>query len=66
MLLFADRVNVVEGILDDLAHGHVPNVFAEMGGRAAWRHDRAGVVRKAAVAAAAVGLVVYLARRRRR
>lgn len=66
MLLFADRVNVVEGILDDLAHGHVPNVFAEMGARAEWRHNRAGFVRKALIASAAIGLAVYLVQRRRR
>jgi len=66
MLLFADRVNVVEGILEDLAHGHIPNVFAEMGGPAEWRHNRAGFVCKALVASAVVGLVVYLQRRRRR
>jgi len=66
MLLFADRVNVVEGIVEDLAHGHVPNVFAEMGARAEWRYNRAGFVRKALIASAAVGLAVYLVRRRRR
>jgi hypothetical protein len=66
MLLFADRVNVVEGILDDLAHGHVPNLFAEMGGPAEWRHNRAGFVRKAMIATAVAGLAVYLMRNRRR
>jgi hypothetical protein len=66
LLLFADRVNVVEGILQDLAHGHVPNIFAEMGIRSEWRYNRAGLVRKALVASAAVGLAVYLLRRRRR
>lgn len=67
MLLFADRVNVVEGILDDLAHGHVPNIFAEMGGPAEWRYNRAGFVRKALIAGAVVGtLALYLGRRRRR
>ncbi|MGV3493321.1 MAG: hypothetical protein ACO1OY_05580 [Ramlibacter sp.] len=66
MLLFADRVNVVEGILDDLAHGHVPNLFKEMGGPAEWRHNRAGFYRKAAIAGAAVGVLLYLNSRRRR
>jgi hypothetical protein len=66
MLLFADRVNVVEGIVEDLAHGHVPNLFAEMGGPAAWKHDRAGLVRKALVAGAVVGLIVALRARKRR
>ncbi|MBC5765096.1 hypothetical protein H8R02_11580 [Ramlibacter sp. GTP1] len=64
MLLFADRVNVVEGILDDLAHGHVPDILGEMGIRAEWRYNRAGFVRKALIASAAIGLLVYMARRR--
>ncbi len=29
-LILADRVNVVEGIIDDLVHGHIPNIFAEL------------------------------------
>jgi hypothetical protein len=66
MLLFADRVNVVEGILQDLARGHVPNIWAEMGGPAEWRYNRAGFMRKAAIATVVVGMLVYLARRRRR
>jgi hypothetical protein len=66
MLLFADRVNVVEGIIDDLAHGHVPNLFKEMGGPAEWKYNRAGFYRKAAIAGAVVGLLVYMNGRRRR
>ena len=66
ILLAADRVNVGEGLLSDLAHGHVPNIFAEMGGPAEWRYNRAGFVRKALVGAALVGAAVYLSRRRRR
>lgn len=31
LLLFADRVNVVEGLIDDFRRGHIPNIFAEMG-----------------------------------
>ena len=67
MLLFADRVNVVEGIIDDLAHGHVPNLFREMGGPAEWRYNRAGFYRKAAIAGAVFGLVLMMnsARKRR-
>jgi hypothetical protein len=66
ILLAADRVNVVEGLLEDLAHGHVPNVFAEMGIRAEWKHNRAGLVRKALIAGAVAGAAYYLMRRRRR
>jgi hypothetical protein len=66
MLMAADRVNVVEGILDDLGRGHVPNLFREMGGPAEWRHNRAGFVRKAAIAGAIVGVLLVINSRRRR
>jgi hypothetical protein len=65
ILLAADRVNVGEGLLSDLAHGHVPNIFAEMGGPAEWRYNRAGFVKKALIVSATVGVAVYLLRRRR-
>jgi hypothetical protein len=64
MLLLADRVNVVEGLGQDLARGHVPNIFAEMGMRAEWQHNRAGLVRKVAVGTALAGVAYYLLRRR--
>jgi hypothetical protein len=66
ILLAADRVNVVEGIGEDLAKGKVPNVFAEMGIKAEWQHNKAGLVKKAALATAIVGTAVYLMRRRDR
>ncbi len=66
LLLAADRVNVVEGIGEDLVHGKVPNVLAEMGIKAEWEHNRAGLVKKAVIAGAVVGTVAYLMRRRER
>lgn len=66
LLLFADRVNVVEGIGEDLMQGHVPNVLSEMGIKAEWRHNRAGLVRKAAIASAVVGIGYYLMTRKSR
>jgi hypothetical protein len=64
LLLVADRVNVVEGIAGDLAHGRVPNVLGEMGIRAELRYNPTGLVKKAAVAGAVVGIAYYLMRRR--
>ena len=32
-LVLADRVSVVEGVVGDLKHGHVPNILAERVGR---------------------------------
>lgn len=64
MLLGADRINVAEGVADDLSRGRIPNLPAEMGIRAEWRHNRAGFLRKAAVAAALSALAVALLRNR--
>lgn len=48
-LLLADRVNVVEGIVDDLKHGHIPNIFAEKGWNAEWKYNRNGLIKKVVV-----------------
>ena len=66
ILLAADRVNVVEGIGEDLAKGKVPNVLAEMGIKSEWEHNKAGLAKKVAIGAAVVGTAVYLMRRRER
>jgi hypothetical protein len=63
LLMVADRVNVVEGLVDDLSRGRVPNVLGEMGIRAEWQHNPAGLVKKAAIATAVVGATWYLMRR---
>jgi hypothetical protein len=65
MLLFADRVNMVEGIGCDLMRGHVPNIFAEMGWKAELQHNRPAFLRKVATISALTALGVYLVRRRR-
>jgi len=65
MLLAADRVNMVEGIVEDLAQGHIPNVLGEMGIRAELRHNPAGLVRKALIATVVVGGIVAIRKRRR-
>jgi hypothetical protein len=59
ILLGADRINVVEGIVDDLAHGHVPNILGEMGIKAEWQHNKKGLATKVAIAGA-IGAAAYL------
>jgi hypothetical protein len=60
-LMLADRVGVVEGYVEDLSRGHVPNVFAERGWKAEWQHNRKSLVTRVAVGAALASLaVVYL------
>ena len=64
-LMLADRINVVEGVVEDLARGHVPNIPAEMGIKAQWQHDRTRLVTKLAVGAAlATAAYAMLSRRR--
>lgn len=61
-LLLADRVNVVEGVLQDLSKGHIPNIIKEKGWTAEWKYNRKGAVQKIAVAAGvavAIGMLVY-------
>ena len=63
ILLGADRINVVEGIVEDLAHGHVPNILGEMGLKAEWQHNKAGLAKKVAIAGAVGAAAYYLFKR---
>ena len=58
MLMGADRVNVVEGVVQDLARAKIPNIPAEMGIRSEWKHNKQGLAKKIAVTAA-VGAGAY-------
>ena len=61
LLLLTDRVNVVESVLDDLLHGHVPNIFAKKGYKTEWEHNKTRLVIKlTTVAALVAGTVVLL------
>ncbi|TPE42963.1 hypothetical protein [Pontibacter mangrovi] len=63
-LILADRVDEVEGIIDDLKQGHVPNIFAEKGMKAEWKYNRKGLLEKMAVMAAVTTAAVLLLRRK--
>lgn len=65
-LLLADRVNVVEGIIDDLKKGYIPNILAEKGWKAAWRYNRNGMIKKLAIAALATTAVILLSSRKKK
>jgi hypothetical protein len=55
-LVLADRINVVEGILDDLSRGRIPNTVAEAGGRAQWRYNRRRMIDRLLFSAALAGI----------
>ncbi len=57
-LVLADRVGVVEGVLADLTHGHVPNIFGELGGKAEWKYNRKTLVTGVLVGAVLASVAV--------
>ena len=57
-LVLADRVSVVEGVLEDLKQGRVPNLFAERGWKAEWEHNRTSLVRRILIRAVLVSAAV--------
>jgi hypothetical protein len=64
-LMLADRVGVVEGVLDDLKHGRVPNVFAELGWKAEWKYNRTRLVWRIVVRVVLITATVAYFRSRR-
>ena len=58
-LMAADRVDVIEDVVCDLAQLRVPNLVKEMGLKSAWRYDRNGVITRVAVA----GLMLLMRKR---
>lgn len=65
-LILADRINMVEGVVDDLKKGHIPNVFAERGWNAEWKYNRKAAVTKIAVGVALTALIVLKVTRKTR
>jgi hypothetical protein len=64
MLMGADRINVVEGVVQDLGRAKVPNIPAEMGIKSEWQHNKRGLATKIAVTVAVSAVVVALLSRR--
>lgn len=59
-LVMADRINVIEGIIDDIKRGIMPNIIKEKGMKAAWQYNQKSVIKNAAIGAAVVSLAVIL------
>jgi hypothetical protein len=68
-LILADRVNAVEGVIDDLRNGHFPNIIKERGWIAEWKYNRAATIKKlatgVAVTAAVISIILYKNRSRK-
>ena len=57
-LVLADRLSVVGGILGDIKQGHLPNVLAERGLKAEWKHNRSALLRRILLRAVIVSAIV--------
>ena len=64
-LLLADRINVVEGIVDDLRQGHIPNIFAEKGWKADWKYNRSGLVKNVLIGVVVTTTLLALLKRKK-
>lgn len=62
-LIFADRVNMVEGVLEDLSEGRLPNIFKEKGMNAELKYNKKEFIIKVAagiaLTVAVAGLFIY-------
>ncbi|MDR2275599.1 MAG: hypothetical protein LBF27_32130 [Sphingobacterium sp.] len=58
-LVLADRVNMLEGVAQDIAKGHLPNIAKELGLAAEWKHNKKAFISKSIVAGLAIGLLAY-------
>lgn len=64
-LVFADRIDMMEGFAGDLARGHLPNLYKEGGLRADWQHDRQALLAKAVLGIGLGALAVMYFRQKR-
>jgi hypothetical protein len=65
-LLVADRINIVEGIKDDIQKGHFPDLFAEHGGKAEWQYNKVGLAKKVFTGAIILTLAISFIKMRSR
>lgn len=61
-LMAADRIDMVEGVIGDLARFQVPDLVAETGLKSELKYNRPGVIKKVAVMSVVVLAFVALAR----
>jgi hypothetical protein len=62
----ADRLNAIEGIIDDLRKGIIPNIFVERGWAAEWKYNKRGLLKKIAFGIAVSAFLIALSRNKAR
>jgi hypothetical protein len=63
-LVLADRVNMIEGIVDDIRDGRFPNIVKERGWTAEWKYNKKGVIKTAAMVGTAFLVALVIMSRR--
>jgi hypothetical protein len=48
-LMLADRIGMLGGLLEDLAHGHLPNIPRELGWKVEWRYNKTNLLSRIAM-----------------
>jgi hypothetical protein len=64
-LILADRIDVVQGLISDLKQGIIPNIFAELGWKAEWEHNRKKLITRIATKVLTVTVVMALLMRKK-
>jgi len=59
-LVLADRIDVFQGIFNDLKNGIIPNFFAEAGWAAEWKYNRKKLIGRIAMKVVTVTAIVWL------
>ncbi|MFD2741805.1 MULTISPECIES: hypothetical protein [Sphingobacterium] len=65
-LILADRIQVWEGLLNDLKRGYIPNIVAERGWNIEWKHNPKGMVKKIAIATSLGFLICCTLRKKKK
>jgi hypothetical protein len=63
-LILADRINVFEGLIEDISEGQFPNMIRERGLAMEWKYNKVGVIKKAATAAV-IGTILFACLRKK-
>lgn len=59
-LILADRVDVIQGKINDLKNGIIPNPWIERGWQAEWKHNRTAFVGRIAITTFVIGAGIML------
>jgi hypothetical protein len=59
-LILADRIDMMEGVVDDFSKGHVPNIPKEIGLKSEWTHNRTEFLVKTAAGILITGAILIL------